>query len=264
MENLVDFEESSVFISSIIGLGISDILLFLNHIFTIIRIIKEKARLELLFRELSYIHIYAQLIYSCLFFCLLHRFNMTNTLFLTLSNLIGIILTLQWLCLYFYFYHNDKLFFAIIHMVIPASFIIIILTLLLKLGEINKAIEIILINITFIFYLIMFISPGVNTIKLFKTGNPKFISITNSIIGIIVNIFMMLFIITLSYYKIISLAFIIYEIISLIICCLQVIYYFMNIEKYKKSDDLIQRVDTEDTSQKGKPRSLISSDSIEE
>ena len=264
MDNLLEFEESSVFISSAIGLGVFDILLFLNHIFLIIQILKEKSRLELLFQELSCIHIFAQLIFSCLFFCLLHRFNLANSAFLTVSNLVGIILTLEWLCLYFYFYHNDILIFTIIHMILPISFVAIILSLLLITWEFNKTVEIILINITFIFYIIMFISPGINTIKLFKTGNPKFISLMNSIIGNFVNLFMIFFIITLSNYKIISLVFIIYPIISLIICCLQVLYYFMKIRAYKNSGELIEKVDNEDNVNKDKPISLISSDSIED
>ena len=110
----------------------------------------------------------------------------------------------------------------------------------------------------------MFISPGINTIKLFKTGNPKFISLMNSIIGNFVNLFMIFFIITLSNYKIISLVFIIYPIISLIICCLQVLYYFMKIRAYKNSGELIEKVDNEDNVNKDKPISLISSDSIED
>ena len=61
-------------------------------------------------------------------------------------------------------------------------------------GEVNKTIEVVLINITFLFYVLMFISSGSNTINLFKKGNPEYISITNSIIGIFVNIFMSFFI----------------------------------------------------------------------
>ena len=264
MDNLLEFEESSVFISSSICLGIFDILLFLSHVFLIIQILNEKSRLELLFQELSCIHIFAQLIFSCLFFCLLNRFNLANSTFLILSNLIGIILTLEWLCLYFYFYHNDNLIFAIFHMLLPICFVVIILSLLLITWEFNKTVEIILINITFIFYVLMFISPGVNTIKLFKTGNPKFISLINSIIGNFVNIFMIFFLLTLSHYKLISLLFIIYPIISLIICCLQVIYYFLKIGAYRNSGELIEKIDNEDTDKNGKPISLISSDSIEE
>ena len=264
MDNLLEFEESSVFISSTICLGIFDVLLFLSHVFLIIQILNEKSRLELLFQELSCIHIFAQLIFSCLFFCLLHRFNLSNSTFLILSNLIGIILTLEWLCLYFYFYHNDNLIFAIFHMLLPICFVVIILSLLLITWEFNKTVEIILINITFIFYVLMFISPGVNTIKLFKAGNPKFISLINSIIGNFVNFFMIFFLFTLSHYKLISLLFIIYPIISLIICCLQVIYYFLKIGAYRNSGELIEKIDNEDTDKKGKPISLISSDSIEE
>ena len=262
MDNLVEFEESSVFISSTIGLGVFDILLFLNHIIVIINLSKEKLKLESLFEKSSCIHIFAQLIFSSLFFTILHRTHLANSVFLILSNLIGITLTLEWLCLYLYFYHKDKLILAIIHILLPISLVIIILCLCLMMGEVNKTIEVVLINITFLFYVLMFISSGSNTINLFKKGNPEYISITNSIIGIFVNIFMSFFIIMLSYYKIISLAFITYSIISLIICILQVIYYFEKIKEYKNSDSLTEKLDNEDNN-KDKVNSLINNEYIE-
>ena len=64
---------------------------------------------------------------------------------------------------------------------------------------------------------------------------------------------MIFFLLTLSHYKLISLLFIIYPIISLIICCLQVIYYFLKIGAYRNSGDLIEKIDNEDTDKKGKP-----------
>ena len=262
MDNLVEFEESSVFISSTIGLGVFDILLFLNHIIVIINLSKEKLKLETLLEKSSCIHIFAQLIFSSLFFTILHRTHLANSVFLILSNLIGITLTLEWLCLYLYFYHKDKLILAIIHILLPISLVIIILCLGLMMGEVNKTIEVVLINITFLFYVLMFISSGSNTINLFKKGNPEYISITNSIIGIFVNIFMSFFIIMLSYYKIISMAFITYSIISLIICILQVIYYFEKIKEYKNSDSLTEKLDNEDDN-KDKVNSLIKNEYIE-
>ena len=125
------FEQNKVYLASAIGLAISNFLLFLSHIITIIKIYKNKDNVDEVLGEQSCIHIFAQLIFSCLFFCLLHRFNLANSTFLILSNLIGIILTLEWLCLYFYFYHNDNLFFAIFHMLLPICFVVIILSLLL-------------------------------------------------------------------------------------------------------------------------------------
>ena len=172
MDNLVEFEESSVFLSSTIGLGVFDILLFLNHIIVIINLSKEKLKLETLLEKSSCIHIFAQLIFSSLFFTILHRTHLANSVFLILSNLIGITLTLEWLCLYLYFYHKDKLILAIIHILLPISLVIIILCLCLMMGEVNKTIEVVLINITFLFYVLMFISSGSNTINLFKKGNP--------------------------------------------------------------------------------------------
>ena len=262
MDNLVEFEESSIFMSSLIGLGVCNILLFLNHIFLIINLLKEKSNLESFFEKSSCLNIFAQLIFCSLFFCILHRTHLANSVFLVLSNLVGIVLNLEWLCVYLYFYHKDKIIFAIFHILIPVILVPLILCLLLIVGEVNKIIEIVLINITFIFYLLMFISSGSNTIKLFKRGNPKYISISNSIIGIFVNIFMSFFIIMLSYYKIISLAFITYSIISLIISILQVIYYFEKIKEYKNSDSLTEKLDNEDDN-KDKVNSLINNEYIE-
>lgn len=264
MDNLVEFEESSIFVSSLIGLGVCNILLFLNHIFLIINLLKEKSNLESFFEKSSCLNIFAQLIFCSLFFCILHRTHLANSIFLVLSNLVGIVLNLEWLCVYLYFYHKDKIIFAIFHILIPVILVPLILCLLLIVGEVNKIIEIVLINITFIFYLLMFISSGSNTIKLFKRGNPKYISISNSIIGIFVNIFMSFFIIMLFNYKIISIFFIAYSIISLIICIFQVIYYFKKIKNYKDSDELSEKLNIDDNDNKKKSNRLMSEQSIGE
>lgn len=266
MENLVEFEESSIFKITIICLGISYILLYLNHFIMIIKLLKEKQnqKLELFFKGSSCIHIFAQLIFSSVCFCLLHRFHLTNSVFLILSNLVGIIATLETLCIYIFFYHNDNIILACVHIALPIALPIIIMSILLTTEEVNKTIEIILINISFVFYLFMFISPGLNIIKFFQTANPNFISFTNTILGIFVNIFMIFFLAVLSKYKIASITFIIYPIIAFIICILQIIYYIMKNNKYNNTDDLIEKVENVDTSEKDKPFSLIKNDSIEE
>ena len=248
--NIYEFEESNIYLAALIGLAISDSLLFLSHIITIIQIFLNKEKLDTFFNELSCIHIFAQLIFSSLFFCILHRTHLYNSLYLNISNLIGIALNLEWLCLYLYFYHIKKIIFAIIHII----FIIVILSLLLTIGEINKISEVVLINITMIFYIFMFLSPGLNIIKLFKTENHKLISITNSVLGIFVNLFMGFFIIMLNEYKIISIIFIIYPIVSFIICAFLVIYYSI---KFRKNKDLLDLDNKDDNN-------LISNDSIEE
>ena len=251
--NIYVFEESNRYLAALIGLAISDSLLFLSHIITIIQIFLNKEKLDTFFNELSCIHIFAQLIFSSLFFCILHRTHLYNSLYLNISNLIGIALNLEWLCLYLYFYHIKKIIFAIIH-VLPAIFIIVILSLLLTIGEINKISEVVLINISMIFYIFMFLSPGLNIIKLFKTENHKLISITNSVLGIFVNLFMGFFIIMLNEYKIISISFIIYPIVSFIICAFLVIYYSI---KFRKNKDLLDLDNKDDNN-------LISNDSVEE
>ena len=107
----------------------------------------------------------------------------------------------------------------------------------------------------------MFLSPGLNIIKLFKTENHKLISITNSVLGIFVNLFMGFFIIMLNEYKIISISFIIYPIVSFIICAFLVIYYSI---KFRKNKDLLDLDNKDDNTQEAKPFNLISNDSIEE
>ena len=221
--NIYEFEESNRYLAALIGLAISDSLLFLSHIITIIQIFLNKEKLDTFFNELSCIHIFAQLIFSSLFFCILHRTHLYNSLYLNISNLIGIALNLEWLCLYLYFYHIKKIIFAIIHMAM-------------------------------IFYIFMFLSPGLNIIKLFKTENHKLISITNSVLGIFVNLFMGFFIIMLNEYKIISISFIIYPIVSFIICAFLVIYYSI---KFRKNKDLLDLDNKDDNN-------LISNDSVEE
>ena len=246
--NLYEFEQNKVYLASAIGLAISNFLLFLSHIITIIKIYKNKENVDEFLSEQSCIHIFAQLIFSSLFFCILHRAHLTYYTYLNISNLIGIALTLEWLCLYLYFYHMENKAFAFIHILLPVSIIIIILAVLLTIGEINKASEVVLINIAMISYIFMFFSPGSNIAKLFKTQNPNFISLINSIIGILVNIFMAFFIIMLKKYKIISIAFIIYPIISLLICIFQIVYYAIKKKKDGSSYGLIIS-DTKDEKQ---------------
>ena len=243
--NIYEFEESNRYLAALIGLAISDSLLFLSHIITIIQIFLNKEKLDTFFNELSCIHIFAQLIFSSLFFCILHRTHLYNSLYLNISNLIGIALNLEWLCLYLYFCRIKKIIFAIIYII----FIIVFFSLLLTTGEINKISEVVLINITMIFYIFMFLSPGLNIIKLFKTENHKLISITNSVLGIFVNLFMGFFIIMLNEYKIISISFIIYPIVSFIICAFLVIYYSI---KFRKNKDLLDLDNKDDNTQEAK------------
>ena len=259
--NLYEFEQNKIYLASVIGLAIANFLLFLSPIITIIKLINNKERINEFISELSCIHIFAQLIFSSLFFCILHRTHLTNGIYLNISNLIGIALTFEWLCFYLYFYHMNNKVYGFIHILLPAAFITVILAVLLTIGEINKISELVLINIAMISYLFMFISPGLNIIKLFKTQNSNYISLTNSIIGIIVNIFMAFFIIMLNKYKIISLGFITYAIVSLIICLFQIIYYAINKGKNRNAYDLIEN---NDDSKKEKQFNLMNNDTIEE
>ena len=264
MKNLVEFEESKIFISSSIGLAIMNFFLFLNNNFSIIKLFKNKERLELIISELSCVYSFAQLIFCSFFFCIIFRSHLVNATVLNISNLIGIALNIEWLSIYLYFYHNENIIYAIIHLLIPLSIPTVIISLLLTKHEINKISELILINITLIFYIFMFLSPGLNIIKLFKTGNPKFISITNAFIGVFVNFFMMFFIIMLNYYEIISIIFIIYPIVSIIICGFLIVYYFMQKHQLNNLDDIFDKDDKEDNTSKGKQFNLISNDSIED
>ena len=259
--NLYEFEQNKVYLASAIGLAISNFLLFLSHIITIIKIYKNKDNVDEFLGEQSCIHIFAQLIFSSLFFCILHRAHLTYYTYLNISNLIGIALTLEWLCFYLYFYHMNNKAFAFIHILLPIAFITVILAVLLTIGEINKTSELVLINIAMISYVFMFFSPGTNIAKLFKTQNRNFISLINSVIGILVNIFMAFFIIMLKKYKIISIAFITYPIISLLICIFLIVYYAIKKGKNKSSYDLI---DNNNNSKDEKQFNLMGNNTIEE
>ena len=257
MKNLVEFEESIIFISSSISLAIMNFFLFLNNNVSIIKLFKNKERIKLILSELSCVNSFAQLIFCSFFFYLLFKSHLANSIYLIISNFIGIALNLEWLSIYLYFYHNENIIFTIIHILIPIAIPSAILSLVLIKHEINKISEIILINITMIFYIFMFLSPGFNIIKLFKKGSPNFISISNSFIGVFVNFSMMFFIIMLNYYGIISIIFILYPIISILICCFLIVYYFKKGHQLKNLDEIFEKDDKEDNN-------LISNDSIED
>ena len=256
MKNLVEFEESKVFISSSLGLAITNFVLYLNNNFSIIKLFKNKERLDLIISELSCVYSFAQLIFSSFFFCLIFRAHLVNATFLNISNLIGIALNIEWLSIYLYFYHKENIIYTIIHILIPLSIPTVIISLLLTKHEINKLSELILINIMLVFYIFMFLSPGLNIIKLFKTGNPKFISIANSFIGVFVNFFMLFFIVMLNYYEIISIIFIIYPIVALLICCFLIFYYFRQKQQLNNLDEIFDN-DKDDNN-------LISNESAED
>ena len=86
----------------------------------------------------------------------------------------------------------------------------------------------------------MFVSPGINCIKVISKGDPKYISIANPIIGIFVNISMILFLICLYHYNIIDIYFIAYTCIALAICVFEITYYFVKINKnnYKIGENI--------------------------
>lgn len=271
MENFLDFEDSNIFKLSSIALGIFNIFYFFSHVSLLNKLNQNKDKIDNIKPDTSFLSILFQLISSSLFFGLLCKLYIKNTKFLTISYLIGIVTSLEWFIIYIYYSNEGKIINILLYMLLPIIIIVPILLIFLLVDDFNKNAELALKNIAFIFYVVMFISPGINIYKLIKTGNPKYIMVLNSIIGAFTNITMILFIIALNYYDIIELYYIIYGIVSLIICILEIIFYYYKILKggYSSYDDF-DNVNpslgdyAKDNETKHKKISLVNRNSIED
>lgn len=269
--NIVDFEKSVTFKIAAIALGIASIIFYFCHVFLLNYINKNKHGLEKILPDTSCLCIIFQLIACSLFFCFLFKLRIKNTDLLIISNLIGTLLSLEWLSIYTYYdFKESKI--AILKLIIPLLITVGIFLFFFLIGELNKITEIILKNFAFALYVLMFISPGTNCIKVISKGEPKYISIANPIIGIFVNITMLLFIISLYHYNIMDIYFIAYICVALAICVFEIVYYFMKINKnnYAISDNIEEEINpsfkdySSRNTNENRKISLISRKSIEE
>ena len=231
MEHFIEFENSNIFKISSISLGILNILFFFSHIYLINKLNKNKNNIKNVLKDTSSLNIIFQLISSTLFFGLLNTLYIKNTKFLIISYLIGIVTSFEWYSIYIFYYHEGKIIYILLNILIPIIIFLPILLLFVLVGDFNKRFELILMHTSFIFYLFMFISPGFNIFKIMGKKNHNYIMILNSIIGIFLNIGMILFIICLNYYKILELYFITYPSLSLAICICEIIYYYCTFNK---------------------------------
>ena len=270
MENFLDFEKSKIFQFSSIGLGAFNILFIFTHIFLLSKINKNKERVKNIITETTILSIIFQIISSSLFFGLLYKLYIQNTKFLSISHLIGIALCLEWLSFYLYYSDGNKIINIIFYLLIPLVILLSIFLLFFFVDDFNKNNEMILKNISFIFYALMIISPGINISYLIHSENFQYIIIINIIIGLLNNIFMILFIIALNHFNIIELYFIVYNIISLLICIIEIIYYII---KKNKGFDLYNDVDdinpsfndySKDNDSRHKKISLVNRNSVED
>lgn len=237
--NIVEFEESITFKIAAIVLGIFSIIFFFCHIILLNYINKNKHGLERILPDISCLCIFFQLMVCSIFFCFLFKLKIKNTDILIISNLIGVLLSLEWLSIYAYYnFKENKI--TILKIIIPFLITVGIFLFFFLFSPLNKVTEIILKNLAFVFYVLMFVSPGINCIKVISKGEPKYISIANPIIGIFVNISMILFLISLYYYNIMDIYFILYICIALAICVFEIAYYFIKINKnnYKISENI--------------------------
>ena len=225
MENFVDFENSDSFKVASITLAFFNISFYFSHIYLINLLYKNKEVIKTILNETSFLNIVFQLIFATLFFGLLCKLCLKNTKFLNVSNLIGIMTSLEWFSIYIYFSYKDKNFIALLYFIIPVVILLTISLIFFLIDDFNSDLESILAHICLISYTLMFVSPGVNIYKLFKTGNPKYIMILNSMTGFFSSISMLLFIIALEYYNIINMKYIIYPIFSFLICIFEIIFY---------------------------------------
>jgi hypothetical protein len=268
--NIVEFEKSVPFKISAIALGIVSIIFYFCHVIQLNYINKNKHGLEKILPDTSCLCIFFQLMVCSLFFCFLFKLRIKNTDFLTISNLIGVLLSLEWLSIYVYYNFKESKI-SLLKIIIPLLITLGIFLFFFLFGPLNKITEIILKNLAFVFYVLMFISPGINCFKVISKGEPKYISIANPIIGIFVNIAMILFLISLYHYNIMDIYFIVYICIALAICVFEITYYFMKINKnnYKigeNMDDINPSFNDYSSRNNNENRkiSLISRKSIEE
>lgn len=228
--NIVEFEKSLSFKIAAIALGVVSIIFYFCHVVLLNYINKNKHGLQNILPNTSCLCIIFQLLTCSLFFCFLYKLRIKNTDILTISNLIGVLLSLEWLSIYVYYnFKENKI--AILKLLVPLLISVGIFVFFILIGECNKIIEIILKNLAFVFYVLIFVSPGTNFIKLISKGDPKYISIVNPIMGVFVHIAMLLFLILLYHYNITDFYYIIYICISLAICIFEITYYFIRINK---------------------------------
>lgn len=272
MENFLQFENNTLFKIFSLSLAIVNTLFFFSHIYLINNLNKDKEKIKEGKFKYSCLCIIFQLISSSLFFGILNKLSIKNTTFLSISYLIGVVLSLEWYFVYMYYYNKERILFALLFFLIPLLIVISIFLLFFLINDFNKLFETIIKNISFAFYLFMFVSPGLNIVKLIKTRNPKYIMIPNSIIGIISNIGMISFIFSLNYFNIIDIYFITYPAISMFICIFEVIFYCskINNKSYDLYDDENDDINpgytdySNDNDSRHKKISLITRNSVEE
>lgn len=271
MENLVEFEKSDIFKMSSLGLAFFNTLFFFSHIYLINKLNKSKDNIKKIIDETSCLNIIFQLISSSFFFVLLNKIYIQNTKFLSISYLIGVVTSFEWYSIYIYYYHksydNKKIIITILYSLIPFIIFILILLFFLLTDNLSKKVELILKHISFIFFIFMFISPGFNIFKCFTIKNNNYIMILNSILGIFLNVGMILFIISLSYYsKVLELYFICYPIISLLICLFEVTYHiFKNKGSYNIKGEIGDLDEDSDMADSNKQKiSLVNKTSMED
>ena len=170
-------------------------------------------------------------------------------------------------------YHYRDIKNVLLFLLIPVLILVFIFLFFFFISDLNRILETIIKNVSFIFYTFMFLSSGFNIFEMIKTGNPKYIMIPNSIIGIVSNIAMILFIISLNRFNSISIYFIIYPLIAIIFCIFEVIFYFC--KSNKKNQNLLIEDDSnainnddndndDENTEKGKNISLVKRRSTEE
>lgn len=268
MENFLEFESDKMFKSVSITLAIFNIIFFFSHIYLIDIINKKKEKIKVGYFQYSFLNILFQLLSSSLFFGILHKLCIENTKFLRISYLIGIALSLEWYIIYMYYYQT--IINTLLFLLIPISLLVSVFLSFFFISDFNKLLEEIIKNISFLFYTLMFISPGLNIFKMIKKGNPKYIMIPNSIIGIFCNIAMIVFIISLYRFNSIKFYFIVYPSISILICIFEVVFYFYKINNKTHnlySEDNSDDIDSDDGNENninGQKISLVTRDSVEE
>ena len=234
---MTEFETNTFVQISCISLGIFNLSFYFGHFLIINKLNKQNISID----DVTCFGIIAKIITSTLFFLLLYKFPIINTEFLKVSYLIGLVLNFEWLAVYVYYYHRNKISLVIINMliglVVVASLFLLFIFLV---SPDNYVIKTIMIQISFLAFVISFITPGFNLIKFYKSFDAKYIFLYDAITGVLVAIGTFLYEFCLCKYNILGWGNIAYVVIAIAVCVLQIIYFVIkNKGSYKVNKDLL-------------------------
>ena len=240
---MTDFETNNfVKVSSTI-LGVFNLSYYFGHFLIINKLNKQNISID----DVSCFGIILKILSSTLFFLLLNKYHIQNTESLKISYLIGLVLNLEWFTVYTYYYRK-KIPLVLLNIFIVLSGVALLFLLFWLINSDIDFIYTLLKQISFLSFVISFITPGSNLVKFCKSFDAKYIFLYDAITGVLVTIGTFLYEIGLCKYEILGWGNIGYVIVGFAICTLQIIYFAIKYKgnNSKNSDDLLDGDDDDD------------------